>query len=524
MVKILMSVFFMILFTVDIQAGGKQNLLSLITFNQEIELMIEDAAGRRVGYDRIEGDNINGADNNIGTYYREYSDNNSKYYRELDYRNPETGLYKLKIYAMSDSIYDISLNVTDRNTMIYEKHIQGIIQKGDVQNIDIRYSNTSASKIIVKKLIDVDLIEKELNYAKTHSLLDNQITVWLENMKKAKEDLRANNPKDVKTVLNQSIEKMGIVKKQNEAIIKDAFVNDAETMINEYRGKINDAQLLAMIRDRIVKEGYRTKVLDGIIMYLGIRPLDWHDIDLRNMRKEHMIVKNKYRVLNDVFNKTNINLNEADSRALEQNVASYFNDLAVMPNLIYLIDNNLGMSHVLMGNADMDTLFSNWQRLVEIYPKTLGDSEIAPKSVTGNKGILYDAVNKANNIKRYMNNEKYRYIIGVTPTLGKIKMVFENPKGTPEDTVKSIIDMLNQEINKGGFKVPSSPWIENIEDILLYARPEDVSNSASSELQKSNVDGISRCIVQIKKENETEFYKVISIILQDTETLLESID
>ena len=90
------------------------------------------------------------------------------------------------------------------------------------------------------------------------------------------------------------------------------------------------------------------------------------DFDVKWFKKEHT---NKYRLINEIFEKNGISEDGYDS-ATEEQLANAFNELVLIPSVLQVIIEDKGLSGVQVDNTQ--DILKNKKDLLEIYPHTLG--------------------------------------------------------------------------------------------------------------------------------------------------------
>jgi len=96
------------------------------------------------------------------------------------------------------------------------------------------------------------------------------------------------------------------------------------------------------------------------------------EIDIDWFKKENEV---QYKLINDILKKFKINLKNNNS-ITPKRLTKVFNKLIRISNLIPLLNKNKGMSYVRSGVADKNAIVSNKQKMLEIYPHTLGKRQL----------------------------------------------------------------------------------------------------------------------------------------------------
>ena len=99
----------------------------------------------------------------------------------------------------------------------------------------------------------------------------------------------------------------------------------------------------------------------------GSFPFCVSEIDIDWFKKEH---KYQYNLINDTLEKLKISLKNNNS-VTPKRLTKAFNELIHIPNLIQLLNENKGIPGVWSEVPDRDTIVTNKQKMLEIYPHTL---------------------------------------------------------------------------------------------------------------------------------------------------------
>jgi len=165
--------------------------------NLDVELLLVDYEGRKVGYDHINKKEIKETEDILGGYGRDASDNTGIWYNEVSYMNPKSGLYMLSVYAVKDTQYNVGI-VGSNEIMEHVKiGINGMLQKGEVQQFKILYSLEANEKTTATKVLDLNVYEREAKaiFNNENSEINKIMKEVFGNIKKAKKVVKKDSAK-----------------------------------------------------------------------------------------------------------------------------------------------------------------------------------------------------------------------------------------------------------------------------------------------------------------------------------------
>src|SRR3989339_988933 len=97
--KICLMLILAIISPVEVKAYGTPYYLAIKSYGCEIDLLLQDYNSKRIGYDFKTGKDIIEIEQEVGGYIHDFSDNSGEPTKEIDYRDPKSGLYELQVYA-----------------------------------------------------------------------------------------------------------------------------------------------------------------------------------------------------------------------------------------------------------------------------------------------------------------------------------------------------------------------------------------------------------------------------------------
>lgn len=214
-----------------------------------IELLLTDFEGRRTGFIKEEKKEV--AEIPLSAYSTQVQpnlyDSDSPPWREIEIMYPKTGKYTLDVIGIKEELYYVAIYSSDKNDNSCHIRIDGIISKGDIHRIELYYSSDhSIFKTTAKKVVDLNLLEKELKLVIKHRYIKKKLgKELLKKLKVFKKTYNAKKPD--KNILESFIAQLEAEKskykeienphlnKNAEYIVLRFLIEDAKSFIEELK-------------------------------------------------------------------------------------------------------------------------------------------------------------------------------------------------------------------------------------------------------------------------------------------------
>jgi len=135
-----------------------------------IELFLKHRFGQCAGYDKKSGRILSSLP---GSCYVEQAIGSGSKSRSLVVPDPPDGKYTLSVTANESGVYLVEVDVMVNDDYV-SKSISGLASSGDVQEIEISYSNSVAAQLLISKKVDLALLKREIEMALRKGRLDRQ--------------------------------------------------------------------------------------------------------------------------------------------------------------------------------------------------------------------------------------------------------------------------------------------------------------------------------------------------------------
>jgi hypothetical protein len=237
-----------------------------------VEVILIDPQGKRLGYDKetkniideISPQQLLTSYEGPSGYYGEGNSVFPKQYKLLELFSPVKGLYTLKVIGVSSGLYSLEMLISIHN--IHEKpkreYKYGIIKKGEEHLYEIYLASSSSEECIIKKRVNIELIERELINGYKFKLIKNKkiLNTLLKQIRETQQNIKRNKIEFVIKNLQQFIEilneeKLRLIREKNVDPIYaispiyppnwqlykeiflpiDILINDAETLLREFK-------------------------------------------------------------------------------------------------------------------------------------------------------------------------------------------------------------------------------------------------------------------------------------------------
>jgi DNA replication protein DnaC len=205
--------------------------------------------------------------------------------------------------------------------------------------------------------------------------------------------------------------------------------------------------------------------------------------------------------MNDIFEKKGISVDD-DNLPIPDQLTAAFNELICIPNLVQLINGNMGLSDVQTGEADIETRLKNKEKMVSIYPDTLRmsrkcicEGKVLPlklQAKTFETFQLLDGLGEIfNKSKEFINSSKSLYLYG-GPGNGKTHL-------------------LAASYNQAVKECPKCCCYYNVEDLVCFKRceyqtKEDVESEAINKIMKYQLVYLDDFVIKSDSYKYSSFF------------------